>query len=189
MAPTDRVVRQELDNLLAYLINSEIALHANPVMDEQGRVSWRSFYPRSRFLDSCDPPSFVEYREWVISGAYSALLYDGALLQITYDFAGHELLAHRLAWVPCPFIVDEDLLQTEPLVEVIDMYAAGGPAEVALRTAVRFDFDLESATRGHPAAGTACRAGGSRFLCPAIARQHSCRHCDRRSGPGAQRRL
>ena len=121
--PSRRVVRDELNNLLSYLVESEIALLANAVRDEGERISWHRFNASATFLEFRDPPTFDGYRNWVANGEYSALLYDGSLLQVSYDFAGALLISHRLVWVPCPFDVDPDLLQLEPLLDVLDLYA------------------------------------------------------------------
>src|SRR5438552_13664684 len=136
MTLTSRALREEVANFLAYLIESEIALHAKPVTIRGGRVSW----PESgqEFLPTRGTSVSV-YRSWIETGQYSALLYDGALLQISYEFAGNQLIAHRLAWVPCPVGIDEQLLQDEPAVEVFDLFATD-VANVMLRAMLRFDF-------------------------------------------------
>lgn len=167
MAPTSRHVRDELDNLLTYLIDNEIALHTNPVANEGGRVTWRLFATGLTFLHASEPPSLLGYRTWLESGAYSALLNDGALLQMTYDFVGHSLVAHRLPWVPCPFKIDADLLQHEAPVDVIDVYAAGKPEDVILRSAIRFDYDIDRATEEHPAAHVSINSSACRVACAA----------------------
>lgn len=167
MTPSSRVVRDEVNNLLDYLLLSEIALHRNPVLHEQGRVSWRPFPTASSFLETRDSASLACYKAWLVSGEYSALLFDGALLQITYDFAGHELVAHRLAWVPCPFAVDLELLQVESPIEVLDMYASGSAEEVVLSSTVRFDFDLENAAANHPASHMTINSTDCRIACAA----------------------
>src|SRR5947209_6508147 len=123
MTLTRRATRDELDNFLSYLIDSEIALHANPVAIFGGRVTWAGLARRREFLPVRNE-SLGTYRAWLESGAYSALLFDGALLQLSYDFAGNQLIGHRLAWIPCPLGLDQDLLQSEPALEVFDLYAA-----------------------------------------------------------------
>jgi hypothetical protein len=168
MAPSRRVVRDELSNVLAYLLESEIALLTNAVRDEGERVSWWRFSSASSgFLEFREPPSFAGYRAWVANGDFSALLYDGALLQVSYDFVGTVLVAHRLSWVPCPFLVDEELLQVEPVLDVLDLYAGGSPADVVLKTAVRFDFDADRAAPNHPAAHMTINAAHCRIACAA----------------------
>ena len=57
-----------------------------------------------------------------------AILFDGSLIQISYDFDYSELVGHRLLYFPCPFDLDPELLQTLPLVDVIDFYRDGEAA-------------------------------------------------------------
>ena len=140
---SSRVVRAEVAELLSYLVSERLALFANPVVDDQGHVAWPVRGDGPRFLQNRGTPSINDYRWWLENGLYSAILADGALLQVSYDFAGIRLVAHRLAYIPCPFEVDRDLIATEPLVDVFDLYAAGPAMSVIPRTAIRFDFQTD----------------------------------------------
>ena len=164
---TPRAIRTEIENALAYLIGAEIALYTNPVIDEHGRVTWRSARPVGKFMRGRALPTALDYRHWIDVGAYSALLMDGSLLQLSYDFAGNDLVGHRLAYVPCPFNVDRDLLELEPPVDVFDLYAGGHTSEVILRTVIRFDFDLESTRPEHPATHLTINSPDCRIGCVA----------------------
>jgi hypothetical protein len=166
MAASSRLVRSEVDALMSYLIETEIALHANPVSNRSGRISWYPF-ATGEFLEQRDDTSLLQYRAWLENGTYSAVLFDGALLQITYDFAASDLVAHRLVYVPCPFDLDTDLLQREPHVDVFDLYAAGPAHDVQLRGTIRFDFDAERAGDDHPAAHLTFNSPGCRIACAA----------------------
>jgi Uncharacterized conserved protein (DUF2290) len=165
MTPTSRSVQTEIDGFLTYLIDSEIAVYTNLISNQQGRVTWRPFPAVSGLLPTHGPPSVLDYRNWLISGSFSALLYDGALLQITYDFEGSRLTGHRLAFVPCPFRLDLDLLQTEPLQDVVDLYIAAGPEDVVLHSAVRFDYDPSHAAEHHPATHLTINSADCRIAC------------------------
>jgi hypothetical protein len=167
MVKTSRVVRDEIDNLLSYLIYSDLALYVNPVVMSGGRVSWGSFAAGARFLTGRDHTTLSQYQTWLADGAYSALLFDGSLLQLTFDFAGHQLVGHRLAWVPCPFAVDLDLLLVESPTEVMDLYADGSPHDVALKTIIRFDYDIARAAPDHPAAHLSINSTECRIACSA----------------------
>lgn len=159
--------RTEVQDLLDYLIDKRLALFTNRVSAVDGRVSWHGFNDGARLLAHRGLPRLEVYRAWVASGAYSALLPDGALLQISYDFEGDELVAHRLAYVPCPFEVDPYLLQEEPVTDVIDMYASqhGAVEALVLQTTVRFDYDINQAKPGHPAAHLTLNASDCRLAC------------------------
>jgi hypothetical protein len=164
--PTSRAITTEIQNLLDHLMNSEIALFVNPVLDQGGLVSWRS--TGGSVLSKRGFPTLHDYRDWVEAGAYSAVLFDGSLLQLTYHFAGTNILVgHRLAYVPCPFNADHELLRLLPIVDVIDYYAANGADDVILRSTVRFDFDIENQRPGHPAAHLTFNSGSCRVACTA----------------------
>jgi hypothetical protein len=81
---------------------------------------------------------------------YSAVLYDGALLQISYDFTGRSLVGHRLCFYPCPFDVDIQLLQSEPIADVVAMYRESGETKSFLRSPCRFDYDDQNPSSEHP---------------------------------------
>lgn len=167
MKPTSRAVREEIDNFLAYLLRSEIALSTNMVSEDGTRVSWHSFHKEAGFLVNREHPSIADYRHWVEHGAYSAILFDGSLLQITFDVDGQEIIGHRLAYIPAPFSMDVQFLQSEPLVDVIDFYAAGPARDVILHSALRFDYDPLAAAPGHPAAHFTVNSTDCRIACAA----------------------
>jgi hypothetical protein len=81
---------------------------------------------------------------------YSAVLFDGAILQISYDFERHGVVGHRLCYYPCPFDIDEDLLREEPLVDVIDLHRNSLQSQTHLRSPCRFDYDENNLSATHP---------------------------------------
>lgn len=166
MTPNSTSVRTEVQNLLSYLIASEIAVYAQPVVEEHGWVSWPVGRLSSPFMIDRSP-SLRQYLHWLTSSHYSALLFDGSLLQISYRFVGSDLVAHRLGFVPCPFEVDPELLQIGTPAEVMAEYESGTPHDVLLRSSVRFDFDLEGAGEGHPASHLTINGSDCRVACMA----------------------
>lgn len=159
---TTRTVRDDVKNILDYLVDAELALFANEVSMGTTRVSFHLQDPTADFLISREHPTLDQYLAWVAAGAYSALLFDGSLLQLTYDVAGGTITGHRLAYVPCPYNVDLELLaEGEAIADVVDLYRSHAPA---LRSPIRFDYDPDAAKPGHPAThltlnGTNCRIG------------------------------
>lgn len=162
-----RVIHTELDNFLTYLLGAGIALYITPISNDGTRVSWVTQGLASKFLQHRNKPSIAEYRDWIDSGAYSALLIDGSLLQISYEVIEGALTGHRLAYVPCPFDVEERLLRTEALLDVIEYHAACAPEDIRLRAAVRFDYDLAAAGPGHPATHLTINSPSCRIACAA----------------------
>lgn len=165
MKVSSREIRNSIQNLLDYLAQSEIALVANAVCDRAGRVTWCASSAVGGELFRQTEPTIAEYLNWVRSQAYSAFLFDGALLQVTYDFDGDDLRRHRLTYVPCPFSLDLDLLRTEPLLDVLTLYESHGSAGVRLRTPIRFDFDPDAQQLGHAAAHATLNAPYCRIPC------------------------
>jgi hypothetical protein len=151
---TNKHLATQIRNLLRLLIDSEVAVIVNPVVDEQmgslTRVTWRSpgNFPGSLF--STVFATVGEYRGFIDAQSYSAVLYDGAILQMSYDFIGNSLVGHRLCYYPCPFDVDYELLRSEPIGDVIAYYSESRDININLRSPFRFDYDERSAKAGHP---------------------------------------
>lgn len=162
---TARVVRDQIKNTIDYLIGADLALYANEVSMSPSRVSWHSHNKSAPFLTTREHPTIDQYMAWVTAGAYSAILLDGSLLQLTYDVSGGDVVGHRLAYIPCPYDLDANLLaQGEPIVDVVDLYR---DSDAALRSPVRFEYDPRSAKPGHPAVHLTINAPGCRIACVA----------------------
>jgi len=147
-------IRNELEGLLVQLLGAEVALTMNPVVlrdvaDGQ-RVTWGSPKPPPGLMEA-KYGTIEEYLSWIGAQMYSALLYDGSLLQLSYDFNGSELIRHRLLYYPCPFDVDPVLFNAADALEVLDLYCSQGIDTVRLRSPLRFDYDPQNQRDFHPA--------------------------------------
>jgi hypothetical protein len=170
---TVRSVHDQIKNALDYLEKADLVLYPNRIAMSGSRVSWHSLGGRP-FLPTRDHPSIEQYLAWLEDGAYSAILFDGSLLQFTYDVEGGRVLGHRLAYVPCPFDVDLSLLsQGEPVADVVALYRGG---DAALRSPIRFDYDPGAAERDHPAVHMTLNTTGCRIAC--VAPMHVLRFVD-----------
>lgn len=155
-----RALRDTITNILDFLVESELALHANPVALTPTRVTFHRHDPDAPFLADRNPPSVEHYRNWINTGTYSAVLLDGALLQMTYDVEGGRVVGHRLAYIPCPYALNAELMdEGVPIGDIVDLHDGESPI---LASPVRFDFDPASARPGHPPAhltinGSDCR--------------------------------
>lgn len=160
MSITPKGYRAKVQNALDALLSTRLAVDCqNPIVtlgaNGFSRISW----PANAGTE--DDGLFYEdfnvvktYFGWLSSRQYSAVLFDGSLLQITFDLRGNRLVGHRLAYIPCPFdIAEEDrqLLHVEPILDVIGLYRQNGDDCFRLRTPVRFDYDPHAATSEHPA--------------------------------------
>ncbi len=176
-------MRDEVANVLDYFAEAELTLNINPVSVAEWvdgarrltRISWHGHDPKADFLLARQHGTIEQYLHWVTTGAYSAVLLDASLLQITYDLIGSDIVAHRLAYTPCPFIVDTELLEEgNPIDEVVGMYVE--LSDVALRSPIRFDYDLRAAKGNHPAAHLTLNSADCRIAC--VAPMHVLRFVD-----------
>lgn len=162
---TVRLIYDDVRNTIDYLSDADLLYYANSIAMGANRVSWHQHDRSAPFLITRDHPTIDQYLAWVSSGAYTAILFDGSLLQVTYDVAGGRVSGHRLAYIPCPYDIDRALLlEGEPLGDVVDLYRS---SDAVLRSPTRFDYDPMSATSGHPAVHLTINSPGCRIACAA----------------------
>ena len=152
---TPRRVFYELDNFLTLLLRSDVALLTTKVIIQQKspslqRITWATNKGVPGDLFRNVTATVSEYREWIDEQGYSAVLYDGSILQMSYDFDNTELAGHRLLYFPCPFDFDQQLLEIFALVDVIDFYRDQETARVKLRSPLRFDYQPDIKSETHP---------------------------------------
>ena len=156
---TPRRTLIDIQNLVDSLANAEVAISTNKVVQRwlqpsgYQRITWATNATTEGYLFRNSSPTIEEYVGWVKNSSYSALLLDGSVLQISYDFDGPELVGHRLHYFPCPFDLDDSLVRELPFLEVVDFYAESLEFDrIRLRTPIRFDFqyDLTTERVHHP---------------------------------------
>lgn len=165
MSLTSRSVRDEVQNYLDYLLAAGIALLIEPVVVHNGGVSYPN---RGTFDVHRSGLGWRSYEAWVSRREYSAILFDGSLLQISYGVEHGGISNHRLAYVPCPFRLDEELLRTEGIIDLLEL--ANPRDDLLLRAPVRFDFDPKAARAGHPAVHLTFNSDDCRLACIAPVR-------------------
>jgi hypothetical protein len=110
-------------------------------------------------------PTIEQYLGWLTSGAYTLVLFDGSLLQLTYDIADGRVVGHRLAYIPCPYDLDPELLSGgEPLADIMELYRS---TDAVLRSPIRFDYDVMSRKLGHPTVHMTMNSVECRIACVA----------------------
>src|SRR6266571_6259833 len=140
---TTRSLRDEVRNVLDYLSDAELTLYTNAVSMSETRVAWHAHQQHAEFLITRQH-TYEQYLNWVESGSYSAILRDASLLQISYEVRGGKIVAHRLAYVPCPCITNQDALDAflgegSSISDIVNLneYAR----DVVFRSPIRFDYD------------------------------------------------
>jgi hypothetical protein len=172
-----RALRDHITNALDFLSGAELVLYSNSVRMAADRVSWHAPSNAPFFLER-GPASPDQYLAWVTGGHYSATLPDGSLLQLTYEVEDGEVTGHRLAYVPCPVVLDERLLwEGEPIADTVRVYLDEPThSAIALRSPVRVDLDMSAADAGHPAAHLTLNESDCRIAC--VAPMHPYRFID-----------
>ena len=142
----------DIQNLMDALSNSGVAISTNKAVlnwlqsSGRQRVTWATNSRTPGALFRSYSATLQEYVGWVENSSYSALLLDGGILQISYDFDGQIVVAHRLCFFPCPFDLDVSLVRELPFRDVIELYAESSQFDdIRLRTPVRFDYDFVNA--------------------------------------------
>lgn len=146
----------ELENLLTLLLESGVAISTTKVTLLQQRagfqrVTWATSRSAPGELFRTSSATVSEYRDWIACQGYSAVLFDGSIIQFTYDFEYSDVIRHRLLYFPCPFDLDEELLYELSLVEVVELLEGSDASAVRLRSPLRFDYDPEASSLFHPA--------------------------------------
>lgn len=163
-------IRNSIDELLTLLVHKDIALLVNTVVQRghasaSVRVSWPSQPDRWRSAYNLPFGSIEQYYGWLESGEYSAILYDGAILQLSFDFWHSDLVGHCLAYYPCPFRLSNEELsefRERPVNEVLYQYLDDF-SRFRARSPLRFDFDERAATPEHPASHLTLVKGDCRW--------------------------
>ncbi|WP_374726679.1 DUF2290 domain-containing protein [Nocardia kruczakiae] len=115
-------------------------------------------------------PDADQYRSWIDAGHYTCVLFDGSILQMTYNISGRKISGHRLAYAPCPWVLDTSLLEGgEPLSDILDAYRN---EQCALRSPVRIDYDPTASRAGHPSVHLTFNSVDCRIACIAPISPH-----------------
>lgn len=167
--PTVRAIAGDLENALEFLRIAELAHVVNghtPRDTADGATLTWTPWTAEPFLRRDLEGRIELYRYWVQNGHYSAVLLDGSLLQISYDFHGSDVVGHRLAYIPCPVTLDRAELRDEDILEAVDLQLdVLGVSAVALGSALRFDYDPGNAKPGHPASHMTLNSPACRIAC------------------------
>src|SRR5262245_50574456 len=163
---TTNLIRRQVTKVLEYLQDAELALYTNRVAETPKRVTWQCFANADSFPQWGEHASLDEYLRWVITGNYSAALRDGSLLQVTYDVQSGQVVGHRLAYVPCPVAIDQELVdEGHALADIVTLHER--VADIVLRSPIRFDYDTGAAKPGHPVAHFTINSAECRIACAA----------------------
>jgi len=165
---TPSSVRSEVARLNGTLLQEELAISVNgSILKRAGSrviVTWPS--TNGGALSDHVFASIQEYRYLLANREYTALLFDGALIQVSYTFEADEFIGHRLCYYPCPLVLSPDSgipefadyfdsqLSSELELQNGLLYATApidSALSLRLRGPLRFDYDLRNTAEGHSA--------------------------------------
>lgn len=151
---TPAQLRNEIDRLTVALFEASLAIDSNTTVvlrsGSETIVSWSNDVSLAELF--AETSTLNEYSAILKSRWYTAILYDGAILQLAYTFAGNEVTKHRLCFYPCPIRFTSRELEDftiDQLLEVLDGSDLKG--RIRLEGPLRFDYDVNSVGAGHTA--------------------------------------
>jgi hypothetical protein len=108
--------------------------------------------------------SITAYRKMFLGNQFTALMKDGALLQISVDINRDELVGHRFGYYPCPILIPEDfdvldfdaldlllIYELEANLQALETGTGPVSEQLRMRSPLRFDFAPDAATADEPA--------------------------------------
>jgi hypothetical protein len=162
---TPAQVRNEIEQLITTLFEAKLALDSNkPLALPLGGgtlVTWSNDVSLSALFDRTS--ALDEYLATLRNRWYTAILFDGAMLQVSYTFTGDSLKKHRLSFYPCPIHFTSSECEQYTIQELIELLDGNEFRDrIRLEGPLRFDFDLDAGTNDHPASHltisrTSCR--------------------------------
>ncbi|MXZ29233.1 MAG: DUF2290 domain-containing protein [Acidimicrobiia bacterium] len=135
-----RVIR-EINGAIAALIRSGLADDQNPAYESQVGASdylVRYSSPGGLGLVPRNTPYSDIYRELRRARSFNALMLDGAMLQMEYEFRERRLVRHRLAFLPSPDLLE---YQNNPEIYMQERMYADVVEKGVVTVPCRFDYD------------------------------------------------
>lgn len=130
-------VRDEAIKAITYLVAAGLADDQNyPYLSPNGEVTFKNANQLSLALKN--KPYATIYEQLRSARVYTALLADGAIIQLSYEYDSGLLLRHRLAFFPCPDLSD---VHENPDLYSDDLVYAEKLNRSVTVVPMRFDFD------------------------------------------------
>ena len=142
---TPDMLKRQLDSLVGYMANANLTKDQNFAIRRQlgNRRSEIAFAGAEHLtLALKDSPYREVYEALLAKRAYTVLMPDGAMIQMSYLFDADELERHRLAFLPSPSLME---FQSNPEIYLTDPIYADVIAKGVVPFPVRFDFDCREA--------------------------------------------
>jgi hypothetical protein len=149
-----QIAISELQDLLDLLSRYELSLYINSVIKIKSRIGNHPVdtITTNRYTQVTTGPTYETendddffspeyYIQSFRNGDFSAVLFDGSLIQVRFDFRNDRLVGHRLCYFPMPCTVDEELLAEYSPADVVELYVSEEPKKIRLRSPIRIDYN------------------------------------------------
>ena len=150
---TPAQIRNEIESLVLFLLEQKLAMDINKPLElksagNSSLVTWSNDTELSELFDAL---TIDEYRITLDRRWFSAVLFDGALLQFSYTFKNGNLKKHRLYFFPCPITFTDTELNQMTISELLECFDGNEFRErIRIEGPIRFDYDLDAGTVAHP---------------------------------------
>lgn len=155
---TVQQVCREINRLRSELFEAELAIDFNQTVvahfgDHVTSVTWAGCSPSTqlRFATLGEHSCLLRKRQFTV------VLFDGALLQMSYKFRRDALIEHRLCFYPFPLQLEPEEREAYQemglgLLEILESFSFSEFRErLSLQSPIRFDYDVERASGDHAA--------------------------------------
>lgn len=176
MKPRLRVIRDQVENLIDYFVENNLAIDVNSISTLESGTSKRLIWRLSKGLavpaSKLSFGSWAEYSNFVLARNFSLMLPDGSFILYSFDFQSDVLSGHSLLFYPAPAIFHPDDLDEFELLDLVE-YCCGDIEKIRLRSPLRFDYDPANQKPDHSAVhlhfnSAACRLPVHQPLSPSV---------------------
>lgn len=160
------LAKTEIRRVATELLKLQLAIDTNSAVERRSGGETLITWPAGTNGYTLTNNSFgtiYEYRTFLTNRQYTAVLWDGALIQLSYSFEADTMIKHRFGYYPCPIgpienfdinssgdVFDSLLFADDLILSEIETSENVGP-RLRLRSPLRFDFDIKQQKAGHPA--------------------------------------
>ncbi|MFA9462572.1 DUF2290 domain-containing protein [Thiohalorhabdus sp. Cl-TMA] len=134
-------IREQITRITSELIKSGLCDHQNypSIIEKPGKHKEIVFDTKADLSTVLKNQGYKELYEALLKNkAYNFLMVDGAIIQLMYSFHKGDILGHRLAFFPCPNLLE---YQNIPEIYENDEVSADIISEKIVTFPIRFDFD------------------------------------------------
>lgn len=151
-----KIVFDAIANAFELLKNSNLIYYYNlPQIDialEEVRITWPNHAPGRQNA----PREFtrINYFLHILRArSFSAILFDGSIIRISYKFYKESLVEYNFLWWPSPFCLDFDETQDLTMDELVESHIDSNSwsENIQMRSPIRFDYDCARDEDFHPA--------------------------------------